>query len=365
MKWMIFRRIITLCLFLVLSLFSEDAISAQGYRVQRGDTLSAIAGKTGVTINALKEINHLKNDALQINQTLVISPVKEEQKTGGASAKPDFYEVKKGDSLYRIAKEANVSIDELAKINNLSNTRLKIGQRLLLKEESFTAATANNTSPPEEANSRTPNDEKKLGAEKKVDDLAASSDSLLQNNDSAYVVREELLGKWKHPDEQHLLVKVALGFLGAPYRLGGCSVRGIDCSGFVKKIYEIFDVDLPRTAAEQSKVGIKVAKSDLIEGDLIFFNIKKRISHVGIYIGNNKFVHAASRNKGIRVDSLDSSYYRHHYNRAVRLKGHKNISTDDVIATDKVIPSNKETSCLFKTSDNYSFAEGPAAKAYR
>jgi cell wall-associated NlpC family hydrolase len=363
MKWRVFRRIITLCLFLVLSLFAEDAISSQEYRVQRGDTLSAIAKKTGATINAIKEMNHLMSDALQINQKLVISHAKEEQKTANASIKSDSYEVKKGDSLCRIAKKTGVSIDELIKINNISNNRLKIGQKLLLKERKETAA-ATAASHPEEIIASSSIDEQTLAFEKKADDLYVSSNNSPQNDESPYD-RGKLLGKWMYPEEQHLLVKVALGFLGAPYRLGGCSVKGIDCSGFVKKVYDFFDIDLPRTAAEQSKVGIRVAKSDLSKGDLIFFDKKKRISHVGIYIGENKFVHAASRNKGVRVDSLDSSYYRRHYNRAVRLKGHKNISTDDAISTDRGIPSNKETSPLLETSDHYSFAQAPAAQAHR
>ena len=129
------------------------------------------------------------------------------------------------------------------------------------------------------------------------------------------------------------MVKVALGFLGAPYRRGGCSVRGMDCSGFVKKIYALFDIDLPRTAAAQSNVGMKVAKSDLIEGDLIFFKTKKRINHVGIYIGENKFVHAALHNKAVRIDSLDSSYYKRHYKSAVRLKGSEEIPAEDSSAS--------------------------------
>ena len=132
---------------------------------------------------------------------------------------------------------------------------------------------------------------------------------------------DALMGKWSSPDEQKLLVKVALGFLGAPYRLGGSSVTGIDCSAFVKKIYQFFNVDLPRTAFEQYHVGMRVARNDLEEGDLIFFKTRKTIGHVGIYIGNNQFVHAASRKKGVRVDTLSTPYYDRRFVRAVRLKG--------------------------------------------
>ena len=131
----------------------------------------------------------------------------------------------------------------------------------------------------------------------------------------------ELLGKWNNPEEPKLLVRVAMGFLGAPYRLGGSSVKGLDCSGFVKKIYQFFNIDLPRTAFEQSHIGLRVARDELIEGDLLFFNTRRKLGHVGIYIGNNEFVHASSRKRGVRIDNLNTPYFDKRFVRAVRLKG--------------------------------------------
>jgi len=103
--------------------------------------------------------------------------------------------------------------------------------------------------------------------------------------------------------------------------VGGSSVTGIDCSAFVQKIYQFFNIDLPRTAFEQSHVGMRVARGDLAEGDLLFFNTRKPVGRVGIYIGNNQFVHAASRKKGVWVDDLNTPYYDRRFIRAVRLKG--------------------------------------------
>jgi cell wall-associated NlpC family hydrolase len=68
-------------------------------------------------------------------------------------------------------------------------------------------------------------------------------------------------------------------------------------------------------------VGTRIARDDLIEGDLVFFNTRRSYGHVGIYIGNNKFVHASSRNREIRIDDLDEPYYNEHFVKAVRLKG--------------------------------------------
>jgi peptidoglycan endopeptidase LytE len=99
-------------------------------------------------------------------------------------------------------------------------------------------------------------------------------------------------------------------------------VRGIDCSAFVKKIYSFFDISLPRTAREQAGVGKRIARNDLEVGDLVFFNTRRRaFGHVGIYIGNNEFVHAAAgRARAVKVDTLGKPYYDKHFVKAVRLK---------------------------------------------
>jgi cell wall-associated NlpC family hydrolase len=339
-------------LFLLLSFSPLHAIAQQEYRVQRGDTLSAIAKQTGITIYALKKANHIKGHILQINQILVIPSTKEEQKTANLSPKSGFYEVKKGDFLSIIEKKTGVSVEELRKINHLSSTRLAIGQKLLL-EEKKEAAPVNDTPSDEQSIAATESYGENLASEKETNEHADASSGVSRQNKESYDYKEKLLGKWRYPEEQRLLVKVALGFLGAPYRRGGCSVKGMDCSGFVKKIYALFDIDLPRTAAAQSNVGMQVAKSDLSEGDLIFFKTKKRINHVGIYIGENKFVHSAAHNKGVRVDNLDSSYYKRYYNRAVRLKGRGDI------------PSSDEASASSEALNNDLLAQTSLAETHR
>lgn len=117
------------------------------------------------------------------------------------------------------------------------------------------------------------------------------------------------------------LARVAMGFLGAPYRFGGSSVKGLDCSAFVKKIYAFFDINLPRTAREQARVGKRISRNDLEVGDLVFFNTRRAFGHVGVYIGNNEFVHASSgRARSVKVDTLDKPYYDKRFVKAVRLK---------------------------------------------
>ena len=295
---------------LFLAFLAGTAHADKKYRVQRGDTLSSIAAGQGVEIALLKEINHLKTSRIQVNQFLTIPDAIEEPKTASTSPSEirESYVVKKGDTLSAISLKTGVSITKLSEINKLSSERLKIGQKLALR-----SAVDKIASLPLPAETLTVDAEKALLKKQSNETQPAA---LAQFPDNA-----KLLSQWTSPKEPKLLVNVALAFLDAPYRLGGSSVRGIDCSGFVKKIYSLFDIDLPRTAAEQAKVGVEVARDSLMEGDLIFFRTKKsRIGHVGIYIGNDKFVHAASGTRKVRVDSLDASYYKTRYKRAVRLK---------------------------------------------
>ncbi|MTH55033.1 NlpC/P60 family protein [Bacillus mangrovi] len=115
--------------------------------------------------------------------------------------------------------------------------------------------------------------------------------------------------------KEERIVQEAKRYIGTPYRYGGTTVRGFDCSGFVgytfkKSVKKV----LPRTAADMYKKGSSISKSKLKKGDLIFFRTssKKSPSHVGIYTGSGKFIHASS-SRGVRVDSLSNSYWKPKY----------------------------------------------------
>lgn len=288
-----------------------DLLAKESYKVQQGDTLWGIASKTGVTPAELKAANGLRESRLKPDQTLVIPSAKTKKVSKSPPTPPrraDFYVVKKKDTLAGIARKTGVSVAKLQEINRIPASALKIGQKLSLK------------SPEEPAELLAPYTGHRPEAAD-MDGALMTPDEALADIERRKKENEALLGKWSSPDEPKLLVKAAMGFLGAPYRMGGFSIRGIDCSGLVKKIYLLFDIDLPRTANEQSRVGMRVARNDLSEGDLLFFNTRRNGGHVGIYIGDNKFVHAASRKRGVRVDSLDAPYFDRRFIRAVRLKG--------------------------------------------
>lgn len=111
------------------------------------------------------------------------------------------------------------------------------------------------------------------------------------------------------------IVKTAKSYIGTPYRWGGTSEKGFDCSGLTMATYRVNGLNLPRVSRSQFRTGSYVSKSGLRPGDLVFFATGggSRVSHVGIYIGSDRFIHAPSRGKTVRIDRLSSSYYKRTY----------------------------------------------------
>ncbi|MDO8785858.1 MAG: NlpC/P60 family protein, partial [Syntrophales bacterium] len=226
-------------------------------------------------------------------------------------------------SIFSIAKKTGLSLKEIKKRNRLRADKLRIGQKLALSspvktKEIATRGVAKNVVVTKVAASE---GESEDDGNNDDGDLSPEDNGLELGKDEEANADLEPLGKWTSPDERTLFVRVVKGFLGTPYRFGGSSIRGLDCSAFVKKIYQVFGINLPRTASEQSHVGKRVARDELEVGDLVFFHTRRAIGHVGIYVGNNDFIHASSKNKEVRLDSLGSSYYDKRFIRAVRLKG--------------------------------------------
>lgn len=112
-----------------------------------------------------------------------------------------------------------------------------------------------------------------------------------------------------HPKGQHA-VQVAKSMIGTPYVYGGATPQGFDCSGLVHYSYRQAGVNVPRTSAAQYSATRKISLSEARAGDLVFFRDGRRISHVGIYIGGDQFVHAPKRGSNVEIMSLDVPWYR-------------------------------------------------------
>lgn len=113
-----------------------------------------------------------------------------------------------------------------------------------------------------------------------------------------------------------------LSFLDIPYRYGGTTRdRGLDCSGLVQKVFaESMGLSLPRTTRGQAVAGKKVTRKELKPGDLVFFNTRRRaFSHVGIYLGNDRFLHAPSKGGKVRIEKLTVAYWNKRFNGARRV----------------------------------------------
>ena len=148
----------------------------------------------------------------------------------------------------------------------------------------------------------------KNAARKKAESLKASGII-----DTFYIVGPQHLR-----DENSIrssIIKTAENFIGIPYRWGGASSKGFDCSGLTMTVYRLNGLNLPRSSRQQWKAGKPVLRSQLSKGDLVFFATSgwKKVSHVGIYKGNNKFIHASGSGKKIRTDSLLGKYYKSRY----------------------------------------------------
>jgi cell wall-associated NlpC family hydrolase len=120
-------------------------------------------------------------------------------------------------------------------------------------------------------------------------------------------------------DEDRGLRRAADSWLGVPYRFGGQGRSGIDCSGFVRRIFaEVYGMELPHNSSAMYKLGTPVSRPDLKPGDLVFFKRLGYIDHSGIYMGNNWFIHSAS-SVGVAYSALNAPYFGDHYAGARRL----------------------------------------------
>lgn len=124
---------------------------------------------------------------------------------------------------------------------------------------------------------------------------------------------ESLRRRAKMSARGSMIVERAKKYIGVPYRWAGTNASGFDCSGFVMAVYKEMGLNLSRMADSQYYQGQKISKQDLSVGDLVFFSTyTSGVSHVGIYVGENRFIHASS-SKGVIIDSLDDPYYRARY----------------------------------------------------
>jgi cell wall-associated NlpC family hydrolase len=162
----------------------------------------------------------------------------------------------------------------------------------------------------------------KLSKTKKANDFIKEQNKLISKIDSLEDKRESLTKSALDYNKENIL-KNAKKHLGEDYVWGGTNPGGFDCSGYMQYIYKKEGVSIPRTANQQSKVGKEVSRFELKKGDLLFFLTDKSrnipVTHVGMYLGDDKFIHAASKRKGIIISSFNKSRYSKLFVKATRI----------------------------------------------
>jgi len=233
--------------------------------------------------------------------------------------------VRQGDSLFIIARAHHTSVASLKAENNLRTSRLKIGQVLQLPSANGAMAWR-----PEEPPSTVIPAAGKQTASERLQEVEPATDAAPDAPEAPDTVEQTGSSTEGMPESQPgldgqplrlQLASTGIGMLGVRYRWNGNSEqRGFDCSGLVKSLFEKFNISLPRSSREQFKIGEKVDKDKLEIGDLVFFSSRGRTpSHVGIYIGDNQFLHAARKARRVVISNLTDRWYTRRFLGARRL----------------------------------------------
>jgi cell wall-associated NlpC family hydrolase len=235
---------------------------------------------------------------------------------GTQKARPQVHRVERGETLSEIAETYGMSLREIKKLNHIRKPRkLKAGARILVRVRK-----------PVESR---PAEPAALSPEAFSVDAPFVESPSFEPSPAAAGFESRFPRDLKELSEppaggaggiKDKLVEIARKMLDIPYRFGGNSLLGIDCSGYVQKVFSLLNIVLPRTAREQFHLGELVGMDNLSIGDLVFFRTYAKFpSHVGIYLGDNRFIHASSRDRKVKIDSLDAPYFLKRFIGAKRL----------------------------------------------
>ncbi len=290
---------------------SNKSSSKSTYTVKSGDTLSGIAAKHNVSLSNLMKWNDLDTTLIFPGNKFVVSKggssssstssskssnnnaSSNSSSTSKDSASADtVYTVKSGDTLSGIASQHGVTVSNLKKWNNLNSDLIHIGKKLNLKSGGSTSSNNSSSNKNESTTSKPSNN-------------TSSSASSSSSTSAGYDV-DKLINEAKNQQ-------------GVKYVWGGSSPSGFDCSGFIQFAYNKAGKNMPRLSTDgYFDRSHYVNKPEV--GDLVFFSgtYRSGISHMGIYVGNNQFIHAGT-STGVTITSLDNPYWSSHFDSYKRL----------------------------------------------
>ena len=312
----------TYVLLLILLLVSSvSSVSAKiiKHTIKNGETLYVIAHANHTTIEEVRKANGLKKgERLKLGRVLKVPkntyfPNKNNKKI---SSKIIKHKIKNGETLYSIAHANHTTIEEVRKANGFKKgERLKLGRVLKVPKNTYFPNKKKNTK------KFTKKASKKLHKKFVLFDTKTKKTKLkLKKYTKAKKKRSRgfslsdifSIGRSSRLKGKHI-ISLAKTKLGRRYVWGATGVRNtFDCSGFTKYVYSKNGIKLPRRAIAQSKYGKYISRKNLKKGDLIFFDTSRRhkgyVNHVGIYIGNGKFIHASSAKKKVVITRLQNFY---------------------------------------------------------
>lgn len=298
------------------------------YRVRPGDTLWSLARRFGTTPDRLAALNGISTEAtLQIGRPLRVpvasGPVLVAARAAAPARTPatTVYQVQAGDTLWRISRRYNTIPERLAALNGITGEAiLQIG--LPLRVPVLPAPTVPGGQGVAEPNPAAPDQDPATVQDLPAPDPVAQPPAPEPGAPAAPA--RDPSGSGPRPRIIRLpsrgaqwmttIVVLSKRYLGAPYRWGGASPNGFDCSGFLNYIFEQTGIDLPRTTFAMFAAGTPVPNEQLQAGDVVFFQtVSPGPSHAGVYLGDGRFIHTSSGQRRVTIATMADPYYTARY----------------------------------------------------
>ncbi|MEC5423415.1 LysM peptidoglycan-binding domain-containing protein [Virgibacillus sp. C22-A2] len=332
------------------AIFVADETEAASYKVQSGDSLWSIAQKFNTSVSQLRTINSISGDIIFPNQVIETDKGQTQSTTttqsNNQTTTSTTYTVKGGDTLSGIASKHNISLANLMKWNNLNTTLIYPGNVFTVSASGSSSSTGSSSSSSSSSSSNTSSSNQQVGSTSVY--VVKSGDSLsriasqqgvtVANLKSWNNLRSDLIligqklniggtastsssssssSASEKPTASvsynvNKLISTAKSVNGTRYVWGGSTPGGFDCSGFIHYAYKQAGMNISRLSSEgYYNRSFYVSKPQV--GDLVFFSgtYKAGISHMGIYLGNNEFIHASS--SGVQITNLNNSYWKKHF----------------------------------------------------
>ncbi|WEY92561.1 peptidoglycan endopeptidase LytF [Bacillus subtilis] len=315
---------------------SSSSSSTGTYKVQLGDSLWKIANKVNMSIAELKVLNNLKSDTIYVNQVLKTKSSGSDTSSKDTSSKSDQtsattkYTVKSGDSLWKIANNYNLTVQQIRNINNLKSDVLYVGQVLKLTGKASSGSSSSSSSSSNASSGTTTTYTVKSGdslwviAQKfnvtaqqireknnlKTDVLQVGQKLVISGKASSSSSSGSSNTTSSTSAKINTMISAAKAQLGVPYRWGGTTPSGFDCSGFIYYVLNKVTSVSRLTAAGYWNTMKSVSQPAV--GDFVFFTTYKAgPSHVGIYLGNGEFINA--NDSGVVISNMNNSYWKQRY----------------------------------------------------